>query len=129
MIHPRTVESSVAHSVEVPTLVLYRGSLGVAVLALVATLLFSCTHSTKAPTAAQSIDSLMTKLHEQGYFNGAVVVGRGDEIVYEGGFGYANVEERALFTPEDAIPEAEKDEIWVELTLQPDSAIRKKLNF
>lgn len=99
MIHPRTVESSVAHSVEVPTLVLYRGSLGVAVLALVATLLFSCTHSTKAPTAAQSIDSLMTKLHEQGYFNGAVVVGRGDEIVYEGGFGYANVEERALFTP------------------------------
>ena len=87
MIHPRTVESSVAHGVEVPTLVLYRGSLGVAVLALVATLLFSCTHSTKAPTAAQSINSLMTKLHEQGYFNGAVVVGRGDEIVYEGGFG------------------------------------------
>ena len=76
-----------------------RASLGFAVLALVATLLFSCTTSEKALTATQSINSLMTKLHEQGYFDGAVVVGRGHEIVYEAGFGYANVEEAALFTP------------------------------
>jgi hypothetical protein len=37
--------------------------------------------------------------------------------------------EEVLAAVEGAIPEAEKDEICVELTLQPDSAIRKKLNF
>jgi CubicO group peptidase (beta-lactamase class C family) len=41
----------------------------------------------------------MTNLHERGLFNGAVVVGRGDEILYERGFGLANVAEGVLFTP------------------------------
>jgi len=60
-------------------------------------------------TASRSIavraDSLMRDLAERGLFQGAVVVGRGDQIVYEGGFGYADVEQRIPFTsstPTDA---------------------------
>lgn len=42
----------------------------------------------------------MDGLHEHGYFNGAIVVGRGGEVLYEKGFGFANVEEGVLFTPD-----------------------------
>jgi CubicO group peptidase (beta-lactamase class C family) len=43
----------------------------------------------------------MTSLHEQGYFvSGAVVAGRDGEIVYERGFGLANVAEGVPFTPD-----------------------------
>ncbi|MFW6074689.1 MAG: serine hydrolase domain-containing protein [Chloroflexota bacterium] len=46
-----------------------------------------------------SIDTLMSDLRERGLFSGAVVVGKGDEILYEGGFGLANVAEGVPFTP------------------------------
>ena len=73
--------------------------IGLAAFAFQVTVLFACASAQTPPTAAQTIGSLMIRLHEEGYFNGAVVVGKGDEIVYEGGFGYANVAEGALFTP------------------------------
>jgi CubicO group peptidase (beta-lactamase class C family) len=41
----------------------------------------------------------MTDLHERGLFNGAVVVGSDDKILYERGFGLANVAEGVPFTP------------------------------
>jgi CubicO group peptidase (beta-lactamase class C family) len=43
----------------------------------------------------------MASLQEQGYFvSGAVVAGRDDEILYERGFGLANVAEGVPFTPD-----------------------------
>jgi CubicO group peptidase (beta-lactamase class C family) len=41
----------------------------------------------------------MTDLHERGLFNGAVVVGSNEAILYERGFGLANVAEGVPFTP------------------------------
>jgi CubicO group peptidase (beta-lactamase class C family) len=41
----------------------------------------------------------MTDLHERGLFNGAVVVGSDDEILYGHGFGLANVAAGVRFTP------------------------------
>ena len=60
----------------------------------------SCGPNQPAPSIAASVDSLMSELYDQGYFNGAVVVGRGDQVLYERGFGLANVEEGLPFTPD-----------------------------
>lgn len=49
---------------------------------------------------APVLDSLMADLHERGLFNGAVLVGRDGEVLYEGGFGFANVEQGVRFTPD-----------------------------
>lgn len=81
----------VPRRVQLATLVL-----GVAVAASM-----SCANVQRKSSAAESIDSLMTSLHEQGYFvSGAVVAGRGDEILYERSFGLANVAEGVPFTPD-----------------------------
>ena len=48
----------------------------------------------------QAADSLLEALHAQGYFNGAVVLGRGAEEVYARGFGLANVGAGVPFTPD-----------------------------
>ncbi|MFG0320285.1 MAG: serine hydrolase domain-containing protein [Planctomycetota bacterium JB042] len=70
--------------------------LGVAVATTV-----SCATSREGPSAAEAIDSLMARLHEEGLFvSGAVVAGRDGEIVYERGFGLANVAEGVPFTPD-----------------------------
>jgi CubicO group peptidase (beta-lactamase class C family) len=42
----------------------------------------------------------MTDLHERGLFNGSVVVGREGKMLYERGFGLANVEKQVPFTPD-----------------------------
>ncbi len=61
----------------------------------------SCAQVREEPSVAESIDSLMTGLQEQGYFvGGAVVAGREDEILYERGFGLANAAEGVPFTPD-----------------------------
>lgn len=52
------------------------------------------------PSIAPVLDSLMSDLHDRGLFNGAVLVGRDGKILYEGGFGFANVEEGVRFTPD-----------------------------
>lgn len=76
-----------------------RARLAVAAIGVAATLLVSCAQVPQTPSTAASINTLMTDLHERGLFNGAVVVGRGDEILYERGFGMANVVEGVPFTP------------------------------
>lgn len=45
-------------------------------------------------------DRLLEALHERGWFNGAVVLSRGEEEIYARGFGPANVEANVLFTPD-----------------------------
>jgi CubicO group peptidase (beta-lactamase class C family) len=45
-------------------------------------------------------DSLLESLHARGYFNGAVVLGRGDQEIYARGFGAANVGAGVPFTPD-----------------------------
>jgi len=74
-------------------------SLRLAALGVVAVLFVSCSHDSAVSTDTQQIDALMTDLHERGYFNGAVAVGKGEEIIYEKGFGFANVEKGVRFTP------------------------------
>jgi CubicO group peptidase (beta-lactamase class C family) len=46
--------------------------------------------------------SLMSDLHERGLFDGAVVVGKGQDILWEKGFGFANQTKRVPFTPHTA---------------------------
>jgi CubicO group peptidase (beta-lactamase class C family) len=67
---------------------------------VLAALTFSCSQAPESPSVAVSIDSLMTDLRDRGNFSGAVVVHRGDEIVYERGFGFANNAEQVPFTPD-----------------------------
>ena len=53
-----------------------------------------------AERVRQAADSLLEALHARGYFNGAVVLGRGDEEIYARGFGAANIGAGVPFTPD-----------------------------
>ena len=72
-----------------------RPSLTLAVIAVL-----SCstagTETESNDLVVERIDDLIGTLHDQGHFNGAVVVGRDDQIIYERGFGMANAEKGAL---------------------------------
>lgn len=46
------------------------------------------------------LDAFFRGLHARGLFSGAVVVARGGAIVFEGGYGLANVEHGVAFTPD-----------------------------
>ncbi len=46
----------------------------------------------EAQTEAEQIDALLTQYHEVGQFNGAVLAAEGDDVLYEKGFGDANME-------------------------------------
>lgn len=56
--------------------------------------------SAEAQTKAEEIDSLLTRYHEHGIFNGAVLVADGREVVYQKGFGQANIEWDVPNTPD-----------------------------
>jgi N-acyl-D-amino-acid deacylase len=45
------------------------------------------------------LDRFVTDLHARGLFSGAVVVGDERGVVWEGGFGFANIEHQVQFTP------------------------------
>jgi CubicO group peptidase (beta-lactamase class C family) len=53
-----------------------------------------------AKAARSAFDGLFGDLHARGLFSGAVVVGRGSEIIWEKGFGKANFERGIAFTPD-----------------------------
>ncbi len=57
------------------------------------------------PSAAwvDALDEMMSELHERSWFNGAVVLSRGGEPVYEGGWGWANLEEEVPFSPDTPV--------------------------
>lgn len=64
--------------------------------------------SNDEPIARQSntateFHTLMTHLYEQGQFNGAVVIANNGNIIYEGGWGFANAEEGVAFTPDTTV--------------------------
>lgn len=40
----------------------------------------------------QKIDELLKTYHENNLFDGAILISKGDSIIYEGGFGYASIE-------------------------------------
>ncbi len=47
--------------------------------------------SASAQDLAQQVDALMSAYHETGQFNGSVLIASGDEVVYERGFGEADM--------------------------------------
>ena len=53
-----------------------------------------------ARNAVVQIDALVADLHQRGLFDGAVVVGDARSILYEQGFGDANIERGVAFTPD-----------------------------
>ena len=78
-----------------------RAHLATLVLGVAVATSTSCATVQEGPAVVESIDSLMASLQERGYFvSGAVVAGRDDEILYERGFGLANVAEGVPFTPD-----------------------------
>jgi CubicO group peptidase (beta-lactamase class C family) len=56
--------------------------------------------SRPAPRIPERLDAFFTDLHERGLFSGAVVVGNNRDVVWEKGFGYANVARHVAFTPD-----------------------------
>ena len=58
-------------------------------------------HSTPPePPLPARLDALVGDLHARGLFDGAVVVGRGPEVLWAGGYGWADAERRVPFTPD-----------------------------
>lgn len=56
--------------------------------------LFGC-DSTESPaenTIAMNANEYLSRLHENGKFNGSVLIGTGDSVIYKSAFGYANQE-------------------------------------
>lgn len=49
---------------------------------------------------AERLDGLLSDLHQRGLFDGAVVVGAGGEVLFEGAYGLANAEADVPFTPD-----------------------------
>lgn len=61
----------------------------------------ACAHAqVPASSIQRAADSLLLSLHRRGHFNGAAVLGRGEEEVYARGFGAANARASVEFTPD-----------------------------
>ena len=61
-------------------------------------LVFGCRPTSPSPAA--QLDALFSDLHERGLFSGAVVVSDPQGVVFAKGYGFANVEAQAAFTPD-----------------------------
>src|SRR5947209_18346533 len=59
----------------------------------------SWTMSADAQTRAAKIDALMRRLSERGQFSGSILVADRGQIIYEHGFGKADVKSNVAFTP------------------------------
>jgi len=68
--------------------------------ALLVATIFIIPHDGLAQTKAQKIDALMTKFHEYGQFNGAVLVAENGKVIFKKGYGLANMEWNIPNTPE-----------------------------
>lgn len=62
--------------------------------------LAACTTVTGPSRVAAQADALMQGLAARQRFQGAVVIGRGPQLLYAAGFGQADVEQRLPFTPD-----------------------------
>lgn len=61
-------------------------------LALVALMMLSCVNCVYSQPVADNIDKYVSAWYKSGRFNGSVLVAEKDHVVYEGGFGSANLE-------------------------------------
>ena len=80
---------------------------GAAALAVAAALnasllLAGCGAAATGTDASRRLDAFFGDLHARGLFDGAVVVGQGRRIVWQKGFGFANIERQIPFTPDTA---------------------------
>jgi CubicO group peptidase (beta-lactamase class C family) len=55
--------------------------------------------SADAQTKGSKIDALMRSLAERGQFNGSILVAEKGQLIYEGGFGKADIKGNVVFTP------------------------------
>lgn len=53
-----------------------------------------------APSTAEQLDSLMSYSHENGLFNGTVLVSKNNDVIYRKAFGYADFEKGEELMPE-----------------------------
>ena len=68
--------------------------------ASVALCLFGCGQPpTETQPVHDSLDALLNDLHQNGDFDGALVAGRGETVLYSKGFGSANIEADVPWTP------------------------------
>src|SRR5215218_3975935 len=51
-------------------------------------------------TTAARLDEYLTARTEMGGFSGAVLVAKGDQVLFRKGYGYADVDRRIPYTPE-----------------------------
>lgn len=75
--------------------------LRIASAAVVAAVVMSaCRSVAPSPASPARLDALLSDLHERGLFDGAVVVGQANQVVWARGYGSANAEAAARFTPD-----------------------------
>jgi CubicO group peptidase (beta-lactamase class C family) len=74
-----------------------------AVVAALSCLLAGFQSAPESEAVRAAAEALLSDLHARGLFNGAVVLGRNGEIVYEGAWGPANVEAGVPFTPDSPV--------------------------
>lgn len=78
----------------------------ISALIILPLLLISCktikTNSVATDSKIQNkIDSILTSLNQNGKFNGNILVAKGDEIIYNKGFGFSNGEKKTLLSIND----------------------------
>jgi CubicO group peptidase (beta-lactamase class C family) len=72
-----------------------------ACLALVALFAIpAVTAGARTPAMAERLDEYLTARTEMGGFSGAVLVAKGDQVLFRKGYGYADVDRRIPYTPE-----------------------------
>ena len=69
------------------------------VLLLIAVFLFSFKVSV-AQTMSEKIDNLLNRYHEYGLFNGSALVAEEGKVLFEKGYGFANMEWKVPNTPD-----------------------------
>lgn len=79
-----------------------RKAVNIAVLIVVATIAAPLTMSADclAQAKASKIDALMRSLSERGQFSGSVLVAEHGRVIYERGFGKADIKRNIVFTPD-----------------------------
>lgn len=60
----------------------------------------ACQSATPSPAIPTRLDALFSDLHDRGLFDGAVVVGLANQVLWAKGYGYANANAAARFTPD-----------------------------
>ncbi len=69
-----------------------------------AILLLACNNTANDSNSeiVNNIDSLMTYSHENGLFNGTVLVSKNNEVIYRNSFGYADFDKNEFLVPESS---------------------------